>query len=175
MALDAFIQIEGIEGESTDDKHKNWIEVETYFLGCLQASSGKVSTGGSMTASRAQLKPFVFTHLIDKATAKLQEACCKGTNLKKVTFNLCRASAGGQTVFFEVTMLNVTITRAAIIGTGNNIPVGDSLLPSGAELPTEEVELLPMKITWKYTETKKDGTKGGSIEANWDQSLNKGA
>jgi type VI secretion system secreted protein Hcp len=27
MALDAYLQIEGIKGESTDDKHKDWIEV----------------------------------------------------------------------------------------------------------------------------------------------------
>ncbi|NOY76009.1 MAG: type VI secretion system tube protein Hcp [Kiritimatiellaeota bacterium] len=175
MALDAFIQIEGIEGESTDDKHKNWIEVDSYCLGAKQASSGKVSTGGSMTASRTELKPFTFTHVIDKATPKLQEACTKGSNLKKVTFEVCRASAGGQTVFFQVTMINVTLIRAELAGTPNADPVGDSILPSGTELPTEEIELLPMKITWKYTETKKDGAKGGSIEANWDQSLNKGA
>lgn len=175
MALDAFIQIEGIEGESTDDKHKNWIEVDAYYLGCKQASSGKVSTGGSMTASRAELKPFIFTHVIDKATPKLQEACAKGSNLKKVTFDVCRATPGGETVFFEVTMVNATVTRSELSGSATNTSVGDSILPSGTDLPTEEVELLPMKITWKYTETKKDGSKGGSIEANWDQSLNKGA
>jgi type VI secretion system secreted protein Hcp len=27
MANDVYLQIEGIKGESTDDKHKEWIEV----------------------------------------------------------------------------------------------------------------------------------------------------
>ena len=27
MAIDAYLQIDGIKGESTDDKHKDWIEV----------------------------------------------------------------------------------------------------------------------------------------------------
>jgi hypothetical protein len=27
MAIEAYLQIEGIKGESTDDKHKDWIEV----------------------------------------------------------------------------------------------------------------------------------------------------
>ena len=175
MALDAYIQIDGIEGESTDDKHKNWIEVDAYYLGSKQAVSGKVSTGGSMTASRTELKPFVFTHVIDKATPKLHEACTKGSNLKKITFEVCRASASGQVVFFQVTMENATVTRVELAGTPDDTPVGESILPSSVDLPSEEVEILPMKITWKYTETKKDGSKGGSIESNWDQSLNKGA
>jgi len=27
MSFDAFIKIDGIEGESTDDKHQGWIEI----------------------------------------------------------------------------------------------------------------------------------------------------
>jgi type VI secretion system secreted protein Hcp len=30
MAFDAFIIIDGIEGESTDDKHRGWIEVLSF-------------------------------------------------------------------------------------------------------------------------------------------------
>ena len=27
MAFDAFLKVDGIPGESTDDKHKDWIEI----------------------------------------------------------------------------------------------------------------------------------------------------
>lgn len=30
MAFDAFVRIDGIEGESTDDKHQGWIEILSY-------------------------------------------------------------------------------------------------------------------------------------------------
>jgi len=30
MAVDVFLKIDGIPGESTDDKHKEWIEILSY-------------------------------------------------------------------------------------------------------------------------------------------------
>ena len=33
MAADFFLQITGIAGESTDAKHKNWIDVESWTWG----------------------------------------------------------------------------------------------------------------------------------------------
>ena len=36
MAVDAYLQIEGIKGESMDDKHKEWIE-------CLDVISESIS------------------------------------------------------------------------------------------------------------------------------------
>ena len=30
MAFDGFIKIDGIPGESTDDKHKDWIEILSF-------------------------------------------------------------------------------------------------------------------------------------------------
>ena len=32
MAFDAFLKIEGIDGESTDDKHQKWIEILSYVV-----------------------------------------------------------------------------------------------------------------------------------------------
>ena len=36
MANDVYLQIEGIKGESTDDKHKEWIEVSHVMAGVHQ-------------------------------------------------------------------------------------------------------------------------------------------
>ena len=46
MAFDAFLKIDGIPGESTDSKHKDWIEVLSYSTGITQPTSGSASTGG---------------------------------------------------------------------------------------------------------------------------------
>ena len=37
MALDAFIQFDGIPGESLDDQHKNWIEILGYNSAPIKA------------------------------------------------------------------------------------------------------------------------------------------
>jgi len=43
MAFDAFLKIEGIDGESTDDKHKKEIEVLSYHWSIAQTRSGSAS------------------------------------------------------------------------------------------------------------------------------------
>ena len=46
MAFDAFIKIDGIPGESTDDKHKDWMEISTFSWGASQPASGTASYAG---------------------------------------------------------------------------------------------------------------------------------
>jgi hypothetical protein len=46
MALDAFIKIEGIPGDSLDEQHKDWIEVSGYSFGAKQSISSTASSAG---------------------------------------------------------------------------------------------------------------------------------
>lgn len=46
MAIDVYLQIDGIKGESQDDKHKEWIECASVNWGLIQPRSATASTGG---------------------------------------------------------------------------------------------------------------------------------
>ena len=46
MAFDAFIKIDGIEGESTDGKHPEWIEILSFGSGHSQSVSRTASSVG---------------------------------------------------------------------------------------------------------------------------------
>lgn len=52
MAIDAYLQIEGIKGESADSAHPGWIEVTGINWGVHQPRSATASTGGGHTAER---------------------------------------------------------------------------------------------------------------------------
>ena len=58
MAFDAFIKIDGVPGESTDDKHKDWIEILSYNLGMDQPSSATDSSAGGGTTERVNIEDF---------------------------------------------------------------------------------------------------------------------
>ena len=57
MAFDCFLKIEGVPGESTDDKHGDWIELLSYSHGVSQPSSGAQSSGGARSADPVELEP----------------------------------------------------------------------------------------------------------------------
>ena len=162
MASDMFLEIQDIPGESTDDKHKNWIEILSFSGGVTQAVAGAASTGGARSAQRCDHSDFSFMKTLDKATPKLALACSVGTHIPKVVLELCRAT-GDKQLYYKLTMTDVLVTSAQVSGS------------SGGDIPMESVSMNYAKIEWEYTETDhKTGKKGGTTKTHWDLATNKG-
>ena len=164
MANDFFIKIDGIDGESVDKSHGKWIECTGFDHGSEQPVVAGRSTDVS---GRGHFIPFTFTHLIDKATPKIQQFCMSGQKIAKVQFQVCRAVAGAQVPVYEITLENVKISSARV----GNIEIDDegTLGDDTSGVPTETVNLVAAKMTWKYTAIKEDNTKDGAVEANFNQ------
>jgi type VI secretion system secreted protein Hcp len=162
MAFDAFLKIEGIEGESTDDKHKDEIEILSYSCGVAQAASASASTAGSLSAERASFSDFSIVKAIDKASPKLMLACASGEHLRSARLEICRAG-GDKQPYMEYKMTDVIVTSVRPGGSGH-----------GESLPLEEVSFNYGKIEWKYVKTKVEGGRAsGNIVAGWDLKANK--
>ena len=162
MAFDAYLKIEGIPGESTDDKHKDWIEVLSFSWGVNQPKSS-ASTSGSRSAERADFHDFTITKLLDKASPKLAIGCASGEHYKTATLEICRAG-GDKIKYMEYKLSDVMIT--------SYVPGGHS---AGNEvLPIDEVHFTYGKIEWKYTQTDAStGKAKGDVAAGWDLNSNK--
>ncbi len=160
MPADAFLKIDGIKGESTDDKHKEWIEILSYSWGCSQQASASASTSGGGTTQRVDFADFNIVKTLDSATPLLFKACAKGDHIKEVILELCRAG-GDKLKFMEYKMADVIISNVSVGGSGG----GDS---------TESVSFNYGKIEQTYTKQKReDGTGGGNVPAGWDLKGNK--
>lgn len=83
-AVDYFLKIEGIKGESTDDKHKDEIDVESFSWGVSQA--GRFSAGGGGGAGKVVFQDFRFVKSISKASPVLFQACASGEHIKQAVF-----------------------------------------------------------------------------------------
>jgi type VI secretion system secreted protein Hcp len=165
MAFDAFMKIDGIPGESTDDKHKDWIEILSYSSGVSQHSgSASRSDAGAAAGGRAEFQDFSITKKIDKASPKLFLFCANGKHIKDVTFELCRAT-GDKQKYMEYKLSDVIVSSARPSGS----PQG------GEEVPVEEVSLNWGKLEITYTETDhKTGKTKGDVKSHWDTVANKG-
>lgn len=86
MTLDAYLQIESIKGESTDEKHKGWIEVSHVFYNVNQPRAATVSTAGGHTSGRAELGDIMFKKLADLASPVLLQTCAAGKTIPKAVF-----------------------------------------------------------------------------------------
>jgi type VI secretion system secreted protein Hcp len=112
MANDAYLQIESIKGESTDDKHKDWIEVSNVLYAIHQPRADTVSTAGGHTSGRAELYPLSFTKLADLASPILLQTCATGKTIPKAVFEFMRADSDGKPIpYFRVDLENLMLSN----------------------------------------------------------------
>lgn len=164
MAFDAFLKVQDIPGESTDDKHADWIEILSYSTGVSQPASASASSGGGATSERADFQDFSIVKAMDKASPKLALACAKGTHIPEVTLELCRAG-GDKLKYMEYKMTNCIVSSVQPGGSSQ----GDETLP------LEEVSFNYGKIEWNYIQQKRaDGSGGGNVAAHWNLETNSG-
>lgn len=164
MAFDCFLKISTIPGESTDDKHKDWIEILSFSHGVSQPGSGSRSSGGAASAERVNHQDFSIVKTLDKASPKLNLSCCKGEHIPDVKVELCRAT-GDKTKYMEYKMTDVIVSSVRPGGSAQG----------GETLPLEEVSFNYGKIEWTYTETDhKTGKPKGDVKAHWVVTENKG-
>ena len=137
-AFDAFLKIEGIEGESVDDRHKGWIDVDSYQWRADKPVDGY---GSNRTTRVTTHQDFTVTKWVDKSSPKLMLAVCDGQHIPSVRLEMVRTTSNTvQTMAYDLLEAIVTSVR----------PGGGST--QGQEEPTEAFSLNYAKIAWTYTE-----------------------
>ena len=159
MALfDAFLKIDGIEGESADHKHKNEIDIHSFSWG--ESNGGTFASGGGGGAGKVSMQDFHFTMSCNKSSVKLFLACAGGDHIKTAVLT-CRKAGKDQQEFYKVTFSDILVSSYQSGGGG------------GDTLPIDSISLNFAKVEKEYKEQKSDGTLGGAIKAGWDLKLNK--
>ena len=83
MASDYFLEIDGIKGESKDDKHKGQIDIDSFSWGLSQ--SGLTRGGGGGGAGKATFQDIHFTKSVDSSSPVLFLSCASGKHIQKAT------------------------------------------------------------------------------------------
>ena len=153
-AVDYFLKIDSIPGESEDDKHKDEIQLESWSFGATQ--SGSFAMGGGGGAGKVQMQDFHFVKKVDKAGPKLLLACATGEHIPKSVL-VCRKAGKDQQEYMKITLSDCLVSSYHTSGSGG-----------GDIVPLEEVSINFAKIEYEYKEQKPDGTLGGTTKAEFD-------
>jgi len=160
MAFDAFLKIEGIEGESTDSAHPGQIEVLSFSFGVSNPTTIGSGSGGA-GAGKASFQDFHFVSRLQKSAPNLLLACATGRHLKSATMSVRRADKKFAD-FYKVRMDDVLVSSFTEGGASD-----------GAEnVPLDQVSLAFAKIDIQYSVQDARGALGETVEVSFDLSEN---
>lgn len=161
MAIDVYLQIDGIKGESGDSAHMGWIEVTSASWGVKQPKSATASTAGGHTAERCEHKSIALTKLTDLASPILMQTASAGKTIAKAKLEFMRADGNGKPIkYYEVELENVLIGSM------------DQVLHQGSGLH-DSFTLKFSKVKWRYMKQNINGGAGGATVGGWDLATNK--
>ena len=155
--VDYFLKIDGVEGESTDDKHKGEIELESFSFGVKQTGTGTVGGGGA--AGKADFSSFSFDKLYDASSPKLFLGTASGEHFKSAVITF-RKRGSEQQEFLTYKFEDVQLEHYD---------------QGGKEEPPllEDVGFTARRIEISYRPQNADGSLGSPITATWDIASNK--
>jgi type VI secretion system secreted protein Hcp len=158
MAVDIFLKIAGVDGESKDDKHKKEMDILAWSWGL--SNSGSAHVGGGAGAGKVNVQDVSFTKWVDAATPKLVLACCNGSHYDEATL-VVRKSGGSPVEYIKLKLQEVLVTSVSTGGSG------------GEDRLTENITLNFAKFNLDYTPQDDKGAAGTAIPAGWDVAANK--
>jgi type VI secretion system secreted protein Hcp len=159
MAFNVFLQIDGINGESTDKDHKDWIEVLSYSHSISQAASAVSSPAGGTAAGKVTHQEFVITKNVDIASPLLYQACATGKHFPSVVIEVSRATGKAPVKYMTITMKDVFVSTAALSAPGTN------------DSPIETISLDYGSIQWAYAPQNPDGSIGTVVTGTWGRAI----
>lgn len=152
-AVDYFLKIDGIKGESQDAKHSGEIELESWSWGESNAGSFAHSAGGG--AGKVVFQDFHFVMRTNTASPKLFQACASGEHIASATLT-CRKAGKEQQEFLIVKFADLLISSFQTGGSAGDV------------LPVDQISFNFATIEVDYKEQKADGSLGPNIHGGWD-------
>ena len=105
-AVDMFLKVAGVAGDSQVVGHVDEIVLDSYSLGMNTV----YSTSGGITTGKLFFHEFQFTKHTDRSSTALMLSVANGRSITDVTLSLVRPSGDQGFLFMKVTLFNPIVT-----------------------------------------------------------------
>jgi type VI secretion system secreted protein Hcp len=159
MAVDYFLKLDGIKGESEDAKHKDEIEVLSWSWS--ETNSGSMAGGRGGGSGKVAMQDFNFVMRVNTASPPLFQKCAAGEHIPKGTLT-CRKAGKEQQEYMTIKFSDLLVSSYQTGGS------------EGDEIPVDQISLNFSKIEFEYKPQKEDGSLAGAISKWFDLKQMKG-
>jgi type VI secretion system secreted protein Hcp len=160
MAVDMFLKLDGVKGESKDAKHKDEIDIQSFSWGLSQ--TGAHAGGGGGGAGKVSVHDISVSKFFDKASTVLMNFCCNGKHIPSGLITV-RKAGEKPLEYLKIKLTDIIISSVQDAGHG------------GGDLLSESLTLNFAKFHVEYQEQKADGSGTPAGEMGWDVKANQKA
>lgn len=158
MAVEAFLDLEGIEGESQAQGFEDQIDVLSYSWGMTQ--SGTTHMGSGSGGGKVSVQDLTITKYLDKASVNLVQHCCNGKHIPSGTLTVRKAGGDEAVEYNVIDLTDIIVTSVQTGGSGGD----DRLL----ETASFNFGMFDFKVTLQEA----SGGAGGESNFCWDIAAN---
>jgi type VI secretion system secreted protein Hcp len=128
MAVDYFLKLDGVQGESLGKGHEKEIDVFSWSFGASQPAMSALGGGGGV--GKVSVHDITVTKQVDKSSTTLFLNCCNGAHIKEATIT-SRKAGGDQQDFMKVKLTDILISSYNLGGShGDTTPTESITLTS---------------------------------------------
>jgi type VI secretion system secreted protein Hcp len=154
MAVDMFLKLDGIKGESQDKDHKQEIDILTWSWGGSQPVSGHMGGGGG--SGKVNFNDLSVTKWIDSASTKLYTSLAKGAHIKEAILTVRKAGGDKPVDAMKWTMKECLISSVQMTANHSDVRL------------MEIISLNFATVACEYVPQKADGTADAKTTFSWD-------
>lgn len=160
MAVDQFLVLEKIPGETQDDKMKADSAMDVLAWSWGMSQSGTTHMGSGSGAGKVNVQDISVTKYVDLASTVLMQKCTLGDHIPTGKLTV-RKAGGEQLEYITIEMKDIIITSVSTGGSG------------GEDRLTENVSLNFSQYKIVYSEQLPSGKAGKQPEWAYDIAANK--
>jgi len=158
MAVDMFLRVDDIKGESEDAKHKDEIEVLAWKWAAKQ--TGTSGVGGGSGTGKVELQDIIIKKRVDKSSPTLFKYCCTGKHIPAADLTIRKA--GGEALeYLKIRLEKLIITSYEVSGE----PQDDVII--------EEIRINYTRSGMSYSPQDEKGIGGAPVSGGYDLKENK--
>lgn len=150
-----YLKLPGIDGESKETNHKNWIDILSYeqSLSALMPNAGATPVAG-----RTKFDEIIIEKQLDKTSPRIMVFAAAGQRLGEVVIELARPDGKDNRVYLIIRLTDAFIS-------GHQFAIAEQ----GSSPGSEKLKISYTGIHWEYKPTP---SANESIKEGWDQKKN---
>jgi type VI secretion system secreted protein Hcp len=150
MALDMFLDLGPVKGESRDKAYAGKIDILAWSWGV--SNSGSAHVGGGIGSGKANFQDISLTKYIDLSSSDMLKSVSLGTHFPEAKIIVRKAGGESKLEYYTITLKEVMVTSYQTGGSG------------GEDRLTENVTLTFAQVDVKYQAQDAKGGKAGDTK-----------